>query len=200
MKIGIMGGTFNPIHLGHLILSEYIRVEMSLDKVIFIPTGHSPHKDSKNIIDGFHRENMVELSIADNPSFILCDIELKKNDISYTIDTVKELKSIYKDDSLYMIIGADSLMNLESSWKKPAKLLKEVSFIVADRLLRKNQNIIDEVNSLNLKYNVDIKYLNSPIIEISSTNIRERVQRSQSIKYLVKEDVNKYILENNLYK
>lgn len=199
MKIGIMGGTFNPIHLGHLVLSEYIRVEMDLDKVVFIPTGRPPHKDDKNIIDGFHRKKMVELSIKDNPYFVLSDIELKKSGISYTIDTINELKDIYKEDTLYMIIGADSLLNFES-WKDPSELLKKVNLIVADRLLRKDKDIIDEIRTLNSKYNIDISYLDSPIIEISSTEVRDRIKEGKSIRYLVREDVNRYILENSLYK
>ena len=133
MKIGIMGGTFNPIHLGHLILSEYIRDELGLDKIIFIPTGHPPHKDSREIASGLHRKAMVELSIKNNPYFFLSSLELDKKDTSYTIDTVLELKAKYTNDELFMIIGADSLFGL-NTWKNYRKLLKEVDFIVADRL------------------------------------------------------------------
>ena len=199
MKIGIMGGTFNPIHLGHLVLSEYIRDEMGLDKIIFIPTGNPPHKDSSKIISGVHRKAMVELSIEDNPYFTLSDIELERTEKSYTIDTIYELKKIYKDDSLIMIIGADSLMDIER-WREPSKLLNAIDIIVADRVLRDEEDVVEEIARLNLKYSVDIRYFHTPLIEISSTQIRDRSNNDKSIKYLVKKEVYNYILENNLYK
>lgn len=197
MRIGIMGGTFNPIHLGHLVLSEYIREGLDLDKVIFIPTGNPPHKNK--IVKAYHRKNMVELSIKDNPYFCLSCIELEKEDKSYTIDTVLQLKEKYKNDSLTMIIGGDSLFTIES-WKDSSRLLQEIDFVVADRLLRERKNLIEEIKRLNLKYKSNILYLETPLIEISSTQIRDKVEGFRSIKYLVKENVNKYIMENNLYK
>lgn len=199
MRIGIMGGTFNPIHLGHLILTEFIRDEASLDKVIFIPTGHPPHKDTRGMVDSYHRKTMVEISIRDNPHFFLSNIEIEKNSTSYTIETILELKKRYKHDELFMIIGADSLLSIET-WKDSSKLLKKINFIVADRLVKSNQDVLEEIKRLNLKYDIDIKYLESPIIGISSTDLRDMVKRNKSIKYLVREEVNKYILENNLYK
>lgn len=199
MKIGIMGGTFNPIHLGHLILSEYIREGLNLDKIIFIPTGQPPHKDNSKVIDALHRKAMTELSIKDNPYFFLSNIELERKYKSYTIDTIKELKEQYKDDTLIMIIGTDSLMSIES-WKDSSELLKQIDFIVADRISREKEDTIKEIKRLNLKYSIEIKYLDIPLLEISSTEIRDRVRKNKSIKYLVKENVYKYILENNLYK
>nr|WP_300002099.1 nicotinate-nucleotide adenylyltransferase [Tissierella sp.] len=198
MKIGIMGGTFNPIHLGHLVLSEHIREEMGLDKIIFIPTGHPPHKDNSEVIEGYHRKAMVELSIGDNPCFDLSDIELKRIQKSYTIDTIYELKELYKDDRLIMIIGGDSLINIES-WKEAEKLLREIEFVVADRVLREKKDIVEEIKRLNNKYEADIKYFDTPLIEISSTEIRDRMRSGKSIKYLVKEEVYRYILEKGLY-
>lgn len=199
MKIGIMGGTFNPIHLGHLILSEHIREAMGLDKIIFIPTGQPPHKNGISIVDRFHRKIMTELSIEDNPHFILSDIEIKRPNKSYTIDTVYELKRQYKDDSLVMIIGADSLMNIEQ-WKDALKLLNEIDFVVADRITKQNENVLQEIDRLNITYNINIKYIDTPIIEISSTEIRNKIKKNESIKYLVNKNVHRYILENNLYK
>lgn len=199
MKIGIMGGTFNPIHFGHLMLSEYIREGIGLDKVIFIPTGQPPHKDTSKVIDGVHRKVMTELSIEDNPYFFLSSIELDKKEKSYTIDTITEIKAKYKDDTFVMIIGPDSLMSIES-WKDSSKLLREIDFIVADRISRENKDMIEEIKRLNLKYGVGIKHLDIPLLEISSTQIRDRVRTNKSIKYLVRESVYRYILKNNLYK
>ena len=198
MNIGIMGGTFNPIHMGHLILSEYIMDELGLDKIIFIPTGHPPHKVNKRVLDGFHRKTMTELSIEDNPRFALSDIELKKSGLSYTVDTIRDLKNIYKADKLFMIIGADSLFNIES-WQRAKELFQGVTFLVADRVLREKKDLKEDINRLNKKYNTDIQLLHTPLIEISSTEIRERVRKNKSIKYLVKENVYRYIIENNLY-
>lgn len=181
MRIGIMGGTFNPIHLGHLILSEYIREEASLDKIIFIPTGHPPHKDKNSVIDGFHRKKMLELSIKDNPYFFLSDIELKRENKSYTIDTIAELRKVHIDDELFMIIGADSLYNIES-WKDSSKLLTEIDFVVADRILREKKNLIEEIKRLNILHNIEIKYFDSPLIDISSTEIRDRIKKGKVYK------------------
>ncbi len=199
MKIGIMGGTFNPIHLGHLVLSEYIREGLELDKIIFIPTGNPPHKDNNKVEKAFHRKAMVELSIRDNPYFFLSDIELNKKNKSYTIDTILSLKELYKEDTLSMIIGADSLFSIET-WRESSRLLEEIDFVVADRVLRKKENLIEEINRLNYKYNSNISHLDTPLIEISSTEIRNRVLENKSIKYLVKEDVREYIIKNNLFK
>lgn len=199
MKIGIMGGTFNPIHLGHLVLSEYIKDEMGLDKIIFIPTGNPPHKDNSEIAEGFHRKAMVDLSISDNPYFTLSDIELKRTKKTYTIDTIYELKRLYKNDTLSMIIGADSLINI-GSWKDSDTLLKEVDFVVADRVLREKKNVVKEIERLNLKHGIKIRYFDTPLIEISSTEIRDRIRTDKSIKYLVREEVYRYIVKNNLYK
>lgn len=199
MKIGIMGGTFNPIHLGHLMLGEYIREGIGLDKVLFIPTGEPPHKDKSKVIGGVHRKAMTELSIEDNPYFFLSSIELDRKDKSYTIDTITEIKSKYKDDTFVMIIGPDSLMSIES-WKDSSKLLREIDFIVADRTSREKKDLVEEIKRLNLKYSINIKHLDIPLLEISSTEIRDRVRKNKSIKYLVKENVYRYILENDLYR
>jgi nicotinate-nucleotide adenylyltransferase len=148
MKIGILGGTFNPIHHGHLILSEYIRIEADLDKIIFIPTGIPPHKDEKNIIDGKTRLTMVKLAINDNPYFTSSDIEIKRANITYTIDTVIELKKIYHNSELCMIIGADTLLSLHT-WKDYTKVLSLVNFIVADRLGLCNEEVNEKIERLN---------------------------------------------------
>lgn len=198
MRIGIMGGTFDPIHHGHLILSEYIRIKAKLDKIIFIPTGNPPHKDSQNILKGETRLKMVELAIETNPYFISSDIEVKRTNTSYTIDTVAHLKDKYKDCQLYMIIGADTLLSLHT-WKDFSQILTQTKFIVADRL-GLCDDIDKEIDRLNKKYDSDIISMDSPVIDISSTLIRQSLKEGLSIKYLVPELVEEYILENNLYR
>lgn len=199
MKIGIMGGTFNPIHHGHLILSEYIRTRAGLDKIIFIPTGMPPHKNNEDLLDSRTRLKMVELAIDNNPYFICSDIEVTRTKLTYTIDTLQELKNLYKDCQLYMIIGADTLLSLYT-WKDYSKVLSLVNFIVADRLGLNTNDVLEEIQMLNNRFKADIISINSPVIDISSTVIRNSVKKGLSIKYLVPEVVEAYILKKNLYR
>ncbi|HZK00661.1 MAG TPA: nicotinate-nucleotide adenylyltransferase [Tissierellaceae bacterium] len=198
MKIGIMGGTFNPIHHGHLILSEYIRIHVNLDKIIFIPTGNPPHKDRQNILDGGIRLEMVRLAIKNNPYFTATDIEVKRPEISYTIDTIIHLKEIYRDCDLYMIIGSDTLLSLYT-WKDISYILGQVKFIVADRLGLHDDDVEKEIKRLNNKYSSNIISVDSPVIDISSTLIRQRLKANLSVKYLLPEAVEEYIIENKYY-
>lgn len=199
MKIGIMGGTFDPIHNGHLILSEYIREKCKLDKVIFIPTGKPPHKNSNNISDNNIRKKMVELAIESNPNFAISTIEMDSVETSYTIDTIKELKNIYDRDELYIIIGGDSLLNLET-WKDYKELISIANIIVADRYTPNMEEMVEKIKEFNNKYNGNIVRINTPIIHISSTIIRKRVKEDLSIKYLLPDILEKYIIKNHLYK
>ncbi|HLR21735.1 MAG TPA: nicotinate-nucleotide adenylyltransferase [Tissierellaceae bacterium] len=199
MKIGIMGGTFDPIHNGHLILSEYIREKCKLDKVIFIPTGKPPHKNLNNISDNNIRKKMVELAIESNPNFAISTIEMDSVETSYTIDTIKELKNIYDRDELYIIIGGDSLLNLET-WKDYKELISIANIIVADRYTPNMEEMVEKIKEFNNKYNGNIVRINTPIIHISSTIIRKRVKEDLSIKYLLPDILEKYIIKNHLYK
>ncbi|NLI65962.1 MAG: nicotinate-nucleotide adenylyltransferase [Tissierellia bacterium] len=199
MKIGIMGGTFNPIHHGHLILSEYIRIGADLDKIIFIPTGIPPHKDNQAVLDSQIRLEMVALAIRENPYFICSDMEVVRKKLSYTIDTVNELKEIYRDDDLYMIIGTDTLLSLHT-WKDYERILSMINIIVADRLGLDRKRVDKRIEELTRRYGASIISMDSPVIDISSTLIRERLKKGLSIKYLVPEVVEDYILKNNLYR
>lgn len=199
MNIGIMGGTFSPIHNGHLILSEYIREELNLDKIIFIPTGIPPHKELEHVLDGYTRKEMLELAIDPNPYFSISTIEIDRNSTSYTIDTVTQLKEIYPFDNLFMIIGADSLLSLHM-WKDFQKLIVMTDFVVADRYGAYDHEVLSSIEELNSKFNGKIMRVDTPIIEISSTDIRKRIKSDLSIKYLVPESVERYIIDNNLYR
>ncbi|TDT71892.1 nicotinate-nucleotide adenylyltransferase [Hypnocyclicus thermotrophus] len=184
MKIGIYGGSFNPIHFGHIFLAEYIREELKFDKILFIPVGIPSHREN-NLIDYKHRVNMIKLSIQDNKYFELCEIE--KNKISFTYDTYKELKKKYPKDELYEIIGEDSAAYLYK-WKDYEEMIKHVKFIVAKRS-----------NSSYKSSEKNIIILNSPIIEISASDIRNRIKIRKSIKYYLHQDVKEYIEKNKLY-
>ncbi len=199
MKIGLIGGTFNPVHYGHLILSEYVRDYCKLDKIIFIPTGLSPHKLSNTVIHPKIRFHMTKLAIDSNKYFSLTDIETCKTGISYTIDTIREMKKIYKNQELYFIIGADSLFQLPT-WNHYEKLIQETNIIVVNRPGGKNHLIQEKINEYKELFGGNIIQVKTPLIDISSSNIRDRVKNGRSIKYLLPENVEDYILQKGLYK
>lgn len=198
MKIGLMGGTFNPVHLGHLLISEYIRENFPLDLIIFIPSGNPPHKDLDHVIDANHRYNMVNLAIKDNPYFTISDIEIKRSGKSYTIDTIDEIKKRFPNDSIYFIIGGDSLYNL-TTWKDYRSLFIKTSFILIDRHGIEENKMINYIKELKEEFGANIDFIDGPQIEISSTNIRKNLINNKSIKYMVTKEVEDYITKNRLY-
>lgn len=198
-KIGIMGGTFDPIHNGHLILAEHSRLEFNLDKILFIPTGNPPHKELKKVSDKSHRYQMTLLAINSNPHFYISSIEVEKDYITYTVDTIESLLKIYKDTEIYFILGADSFCNIHL-WKDYKKLLSLCHMIVLNRLDTEEQLLNKKIKSLKNNYEKSIHILESALIEISSTDIRNRVENNLSTKYLIPEAVEFYINKNRLYK
>lgn len=192
-----MGGTFDPIHNGHLILAEHSRVVFDLKKVLFIPTGKPPHKE-EDISSMNHRYNMTLLAINTNPYFYLSSIEIQREGTTYTIDTIKSLQSKYKNTEFYFIIGSDSFYNIHK-WKDYKELLSLCKFIVAKRPDIDDQRLEDKAKEFNQKYKDSIYILEAPLIDISSTRIRDRVKSGLSIKYLVPETVEFYIKQNKLY-
>ncbi len=198
MKIGILGGTFDPIHNGHLIIGEYARTSLNLDKIIFIPVGIAPHKDNNNITCSNIRVKMIELAIKSNLFFEQSLIEVERDKTAYTIDTIISLRELYKDDDLYFIMGGDSLFEIES-WKDAEKLMKLCKFIVLDRGYSRKEDIREKMIDLEKRYGMKVQEIESPIIEISSTEIRKRIKNKRSIKYLVPEILEEYILENKIY-
>jgi nicotinate-nucleotide adenylyltransferase len=189
MRIGILGGTFNPIHIGHLILAEEAYHKLKLDKLIFVPAFVPPHKAAEVIIDPKHRLKMVKLAIEDNPSFDISTIEVDARKKSYSIDTLKEFRSRFGQDSqLFFITGSDSLKDL-FSWKDVNDIFKISKFIVASRPGYPFKEVPKEVETVVI----------TPI-EVSSEDIRKRLKEGRSIRYLVPEKVRQYILEQGLYK
>lgn len=195
-RIGIFGGTFDPIHTGHLIMAENVMEQIHLDTVLFIPSGKPPLKDATNITDAAYRLNMVNLAIQDNPSFSVSEIELKQNsdELSYTVDTLLKLRQQYSAEQVkfYLIIGMDQLIDLHR-WKDPGKL-----FLLSEVLIINRPGYL--IQQVENEYSRQGIFVPVPNIDISSTDIRFRVQENRSIKYLVPEKVEKYIIENNLYK
>lgn len=198
MKIGIMGGTFDPIHTGHLIIGEYARTTLNLDRVIFIPVGLPPHKDNSKVSTSKSRLQMTKLAIKSNSYFYLSSIEVDRKETTYTIDTIKELKNIYKEDELYFVIGGDSLFEIEK-WKNFNELINLCKFVVLQRPGRTKEKMDEKILELREAYKLELEKIYSPLIDISSTEIRQRVNNNLSIKYLVPESVEDYITNNRLY-
>ena len=201
MKIGILGGSFDPIHIGHLIIAEGVAERLTLDVVLFIPCHTPPHKNAANLSAGEHRLRMVELAIEGNPRFRACDIELARGDVSYSVDTVAMLVSQYGQGAeFYFIVGADSVMELET-WRECKKLLSLCTVVTAARpgwdlsSWRPREGLYTSEEIAALKGHV----IETPLIGVSSTGIRRRRQAAESIRYLVPAAVEKYIVENNLY-
>lgn len=197
-KYGIFGGSFNPIHYGHLMICEYIKEEMGLDKVIFIPTGNPPHKEIG--VSAEDRYEMVRLAISPNPDFEISDIETTRVNLSYTVDTIRELKKIYKEEKLYFLIGLDSLFQLKT-WKKIDDLSQEIEFVVALRPgYIDKEEINREIDFLRDNFGTKINLIKTPLYEISSTDLRDRIHEGKSLRYLIPKKVLNYIEESGFYK
>ena len=187
MKIGILGGTFNPVHVGHLILAEEAREKLGLDKIIFIPANLPPHKDNIDIANPQARLKMLKLATKGNKYFVVSDIEIKRLGRSYTIDTIKTLKDKYSKDELYFIIGSDLLKYLEE-WRDLNEIFKIVKFIVATRPGYPLENIPAYIKTLGIR-----------AVDISGFSVRQCVKEGKSFRYLVPEAVFEFINKTKLY-
>lgn len=187
MKIGILGGTFNPIHIGHLILAEEARERIGLDKVIFVPTFLPPHKDNSDIAPAKDRLNMVRLAIKGNRHFLVSDVEIRRDGRSYTIDTLKEFNKKYSRQDLYFIIGSDLLKYLDD-WKDLDEIIKLVKFIVVTRPGFPLEKIPSYIKTMAIR-----------AVDVSAFEIRSCVKENKSFRYLVPEAVYKYIVNKKLY-
>lgn len=197
MRYGIMGGTFNPIHIGHIKAAEAALENNVFDGIWFMPSGEPAHKET-GLIDKMHRFNMVEQAIGKYPHFEVSDIEIKREGNTYSVDTFEALKTLYPKDSFYLIIGSDSLLNLEQ-WYNSHKLLTIGAFAVVDRGGYKASDIDHRIAYYQDKYGTDIIKLTMNQIELSSSQIRDRIRMGKSISELVPEPVLHYISENHLY-
>jgi len=193
-RLGVMGGTFNPIHHGHLVAAEIIRDEFKLDEVLFVPSGKPPHKEDDEIALPEHRWMMTVLATASNEYFSASAIEIERAGESYTRDTLLELKKIYGDKAeMYFISGADAIAEI-STWHKIEDLPKLAKFIAASRPGYKL-----DWNKIDPRFRKCTFLMEIPALAISSTEIRRRVREGKTIKYLVPEVVEKYIYKNRLY-
>jgi len=188
MRIGILGGTFNPVHIGHLILAEEAREKLGLDKIIFVPTALPPHKDDLGIAPAGHRLKMLKLALKGNKYFMVSDVEIKRAGRSYTIDTLKELKKRYGRDELYFIAGSDLLKYLED-WKDIREIIKMVKFVAATRPEYPLEKIPSYLQTLSIR-----------AVNVSGFSVRECIRKNKSFRYLVPEKVFEYINKHRLYR
>ncbi len=196
--IGVLGGTFDPIHTGHLILAEEARIKLELSEILFVPAGQPWFKQDRSITAATHRVGMVRRAIASNPYFKLCTLEVERPGPSYTVDTITILQEqIGAEASIFFILGRDILADLPL-WKEPNKLVQICRLVVAPRL----SSSLSDLKSLEQSIpgvRDNIIQLDMPVFEISSSEIRKRVAQGLSIRYLVPDEVEKYIIEQKIY-
>lgn len=202
-KIGVMGGTFNPVHNGHLVTAQEALSQFKLDKVIFIPTGNPPHKIENEVASAEDRYIMTVIATSSNSNFFVSRMEIDRKGKSYTIDTVRQLRKIYgKNSLLYFITGADAILEI-LTWKNTGEIVSLCKFIAATRPGYNLSRIKDLRKRLSGKAgatNKKISVMEIPALSISSTDIRNRVRHKRPIDYLLPEGVSNYILKHGLYK
>lgn len=215
MKIGILGGTFNPVHYGHLRSAEEVRESLSLDRIIFMPCYLPPHKDGEEVAPPDARLAMLELAIKDNPKFSTSDLELKRGGKSYSIETMKELENIYGESGqLSFIIGMDSFVEI-GIWKSYSELFATTNFIVVARPEYMGKKSPPDLLPVDIRgdFCYDSKsrmmehssgrttcFIKTTLLEISSTKIRKNVAEERSIRYLLPLEVERYVEEKGLYR
>ena len=219
-RIGLFGGTFNPIHMGHVQVIREVKKKFGLDKIFLIPSAFPPHKETEGIIDGLDRIEMIRLAFSDDPDFVVSDVELKRSGFSYTIDTVRHFKSIFPENTkLYFIVGLDAFLEVDT-WKSYKDLFLLIPFIVMSRAATGQRDTVLQWKHLGsyIKSKISDEYRHSasrscyihdvkqPVflfevtpVEISSTEIRERIRKGRTIKSLVPEPVGDLIKAKGLY-
>lgn len=194
--VGVFGGTFDPIHNGHVLLAKTAHEELKLDKVILIPAYIPPHKRNTNITDEFHRVNMAEIAVADYDFIEISELEIKLQGASYTARTLSILKEEY--NKLVFILGADSYVSLEN-WYHPEVIFAKAEIACAYRDGIERDSLLEKAKYYQEKYGAISHILHMPSIDISSTAIRNKIKNNEPTSQLISENVLKYIKENNLY-
>ena len=197
-RVGIMGGTFDPVHLAHLRLAKCAYEQYDLDKVVFLPAGDPPHKTDRLVTPAYRRLEMLKLCIRDYPQFQISEYEIEKQGYSYTAETLEYLTQIYPEKEFYFIIGADSLFELDS-WYAPERCLAKAVFLVGNRLGRDEEEIDRQIRYLTERYGGVIEKVDMPGMEISSSDIRELLGKGQDASHYLHPAVNEYIQQNHLY-
>ncbi|MBE7043814.1 MAG: nicotinate-nucleotide adenylyltransferase [Ruminococcaceae bacterium] len=198
-KIGIMGGTFNPIHIGHLILADRAKDDFGLDEVWIIPTGCSYMKKDIDVLPGEERYHMVLLAAKDKPWMKCLDVEIKHSGYTYSYETLEQLKETYPENEFYFIFGADCLFSIEC-WKCPERIFDACQVIAAVRNDSSTEEMQQKKIELEQKFGAKIELYSFPRLEISSTELRERIRLGKSVSYMIPEQVISYIAKKGFYK
>ena len=198
-RVGVLGGTFNPIHIGHLVMAERAFDLYQLDRVLILPSGISYMKNIGEIQDAKKRTQMVSLAIQGNKHLELSTIEIDRDGNTYTYETMEYLCERYPDTEFFFIIGADNLFSIEK-WNQVEKLFQCCTVLVAGRNKYSEAEVNVQLEYYRIKYGAKVELMDTPYINISSSSIREYLQNGRSIKYMVPPDVEEYIYRNSLYK
>lgn len=191
MDIGLFGGSFNPPHIAHLIVAEIVRDQFGLDEVWWIPNATPPHKPDENLVSVRHRLAMTRRAVDSNPAFDVCEIEVEREGISYTVETVRALQERHPETEFGLIIGSDSLDSF-AEWHQPDEIADRVPLIVYKR-----PGMIESVAEP--RFANRVRYVAAPVMEVSGTEVRGRCEAGRSIRYLVPDSVRTYIEEHGLY-
>lgn len=197
-KIGIMGGTFDPIHLAHIQLAKCAYEQFHLDSVVFLPSGDPPHKTNRSVTPAYRRLEMVKLSLLDYPYFQVSEYETDRQGYSYTAETLEYFSQMYPEDQFYFIIGADSLFQLDS-WYHPERCLAKAIFLVGNRSSRSEEEIDLQIMKITGQFGGQIEKIQMPGMDISSSAIRELLANEQDASRYLKPLVSEYIQQNHLY-
>ncbi len=198
MKLGIMGGTFNPIHFGHLFLAENAYEQIGLDQILFMPSKNPPHKAKPSQVTDQQRVEMIALAIGDNPHFALSTFELERSGYTYTADTLTLLKEENPEKEYYFIVGADSLFMMHQ-WYQPQTIFSLCTVVAAGRDNVDPERLEQQAEYLRQQYQANIMLLDMPTIQIASGEIRKRMKEQRSVRYYLPEAVIEYINKNRLY-
>jgi nicotinate-nucleotide adenylyltransferase len=196
VRLGILGGAFNPPHIGHLVCAQEALLQLELDKVVFVPVGQAPHRDVEDDPGAEARLELVELAIADDERFTSSRVELDRDGPSYTSDTLRAMRSASPDDELFLILGGDQAATLPT-WHEPEEVLSLATVAVVERVSW-TRNAIG-IKIARLKGSPGVRYLDMPLIQVSSSAIRRRVAAGRPLRYLVPDAVASYIEANGLY-
>jgi nicotinate-nucleotide adenylyltransferase len=197
-KIGIMGGTFNPIHNGHLFLAENAYDQLGLEHILFMPSKNPPHKAKPNMVTDQQRVDMINLAIQDNPHFSLSTVELEREGFTYTADTLTLLAKENLEVRYYFIVGADSLFMMDQ-WYQPQIIFDLCTVVAAGRDQMDYDKLAAQAEYLRERFHADIQLVEMPMIQIASANIRSRIAENRTIRYYVPEQVGEYIRQHGLY-
>lgn len=192
MDIGLFGGSFNPPHVAHLIVAEVARDQFGFDEVWWIPNATPPHKSQDDLAAVNHRLEMTRRAVAENPAFQVCDIEVERSGVSYTVETVRALQDQHPNTDFGLLIGSDSLDHF-AEWHKPDEIAERVPLVVYKR-----PGVIDAVPES--RFANHVRFVAAPVMEVSGTEIRSRCRAGRSIRYLVPEPVRAYIETQGLYR